>query len=133
MSKKEFNKFYVFNQKYFSYNKFNNKELFSKNYAVPVFSLDKDKLEKIKSSKKSKRNNLSEKIKEYPDFISSNLEKFYLKLGLNLKKLTFENCFNFQTGRIGFVNYIDKVKDFKNKNKLLDEIYAVPRKNLTTI
>ena len=47
-----------------------------------------------------------------------------------MKKLTFENCFNFQTGRIGFLNYIDKVKDFKNKNKLLDEIYAVPRKKL---
>ena len=47
-----------------------------------------------------------------------------------MKKLTFENCFNFQTGRIGFVNYIDKIKDFKNKNKLLDEIYAVPRKKL---
>lgn len=130
MSKKELNEFYVFNQKYFSYNKFNNKELFSKNYAVPVFSLDKDKLEKIKNSKNSKRNNLSEKIKEYPDFISSNLKKFYLKLELNIDKLTFENCYNFQTGRVGFINYIDKVKDFKNKSKLLDDIYAVPRKKL---
>jgi len=130
MSKKELNEFYVFNQKYFSYNKFNNQELFSKNYAVPVFFLDKDKLKKIKTSKKSKRNNLNEKIEEYPDFISLNLKKFYLKLGLNLEELTFENCFNFQTGKVGFINHVDKIKEFKNKSKLLDDLYAIPRKKL---
>ena len=88
MSEKELNKFYVFNQKYFSYNKFNNQELFSNNYAVPVFALDKNKLEKIKSSKKSKRNNLNEKIKEYPDFISSNL-KVLFKIGIKFEKINF--------------------------------------------
>lgn len=113
------------------YMDFSNKEKFSKDYAVPIFDINKSYFKKkVINQKKIKKKNFQDRIDSYPLLIKKNLNNFFKNIRINPSNMMYETYSNFQMNRIGIPNLEKELLELKKKSMLHDNLYAIDRNKL---
>ena len=120
-------KFINFDYNYASCNNFNNKSLFIKDLAIPVFEVKKFSKENFNIYKK-KNPTLLDRTSFYPKKIKKDLLNFLENCNLDPKEIHSSCAHNLQISRLNFLNFDNELKVLKKSKKIFDDHLAISRK-----
>lgn len=121
----------IFDPKQGSCTNFNNSINYNFDFPGPTF----DQINDFRL-KKNKNINLEDRLKQYPDNISSCLIEWAKKHSIKLSELHPSSCYGLGLSRVRLQNNQDEILKIKEKNILYDDLYSVNRtkiKNLKSL
>ena len=113
-----------FSHNYGSLTELENSLLFTNKFAVPVFTNVK-----LSDLKKTIKKNLNSRISLYPKKIVDFLNLYLKKFNVSSKKIPWDQACHFHIGRVTIADDLKKLKKLKMQNKIMDDIYAIEKKN----
>ncbi len=113
-----------FSHDYGSITESENSLLFTNKFAVPSFTNVKPNLLN-KTIKKS----LNSRITLYPKKIANFLNLYLKKFNISSKRISWDQACLLHIGRVTILDELKKLKKFKKQNKIMDDIYAIEKKN----
>lgn len=113
-----------FSHDYGSITESENSSLFTNKFAVPAFTNVE-----LNLLNKTIKNNLNSRISLYPKKISNFLNLYLKKFNISSKKISWDQACLLHIGRVTILDELGKLKKLKKQNKIMDDIYAIEKKN----
>ncbi|MAH99216.1 MAG: hypothetical protein CMA12_07760 [Euryarchaeota archaeon] len=113
-----------FSHNYGSITESENSMLFTNKFAVPAFTnVDLNLLNN------TIKKNLNSRISLYPKKIANFLNLYLKKFNISSKKISWDQACLLHIGRVTILDELKKLKKLKMQNKVIDDIYAIEKKN----
>ena len=113
-----------FSHDYGSITESENSMLFTNKFAVPAFTnVDLNLLNN------TIKKNLNSRISLYPKKIANFLNLYLKKFNISSKKISWDQASLLHIGRVTILDEQKKLKKLKMQNKVIDDIYAIEKKN----
>ena len=123
------NEFSTFKYDYGVFSKFNNNEIVSSKFSLPIFQEKNIDLKNLKL-KKVNQKNLKDRLSLYPNKINESLIKYLKKINIDPSKFSPSASINLAIDRVSISNLDQDLLKLKKKNKLIDSLYAIERDKL---